>query len=181
MQRHQSPPSAKLGKLMGLRQAVAGSHHRGGQSWVEPGHGEQGEMLLLCPRSPPAVPCSLHSNALALQCPVPIHPHPPAVPCPLHSDALAASVTAGLSELAHPLGPPARAHLPPTKAPLLVFQLLDKNTAPTKAPQSSGCSSPCQMGFLQEEHKESVTDRVILSPGCPPTFCRAVICTSGVA
>lgn len=62
---------------MGLRQAVAGSHHRGGQSWVEPGHGEQGEMLLLCPWSPPAVPCTLHSNALAL---LPCS-HPPSPPC----------------------------------------------------------------------------------------------------
>lgn len=52
------------------------------------GQGEQGELLLLCPWSLPAVSC------------------------PLHSFAQATSATARFSELTHPLGPPARSRLP---------------------------------------------------------------------
>lgn len=84
---------------------------------------------------------------------------PSAVSCPLHSDVL---VTARLSELTHPL-PPFQS--PPVPTPLLIFQLLDKNTAPTKAPSELGMLQPQPDGFLQEEHKKSVTYRVILSPG----------------
>lgn len=52
----------------------------------EPGHGEQGELLLLCPCSFPAVSCPLHMALLPC-------PHPPSpLQCPVPSTAMPQSL-----------------------------------------------------------------------------------------
>lgn len=138
-QQQQSPPSARLGKLVEPGQEPQ-------QKWpalgLSLGMVSRGSCCCCCV---PAHPCSVLSPPMALlPCP---HTLTPAVSCPLHSNA---SVTAGFSELTHPLPePPA-----PTKAPLLIFQLLDKNPAPTTAPSELGMLQPQPDGFSPGRARE---------------------------